>query len=224
MDLRQLTPDLAVTPQIQPEDLPALAEAGFRVLINTRPDSEVGPGEDDAAIGDHLQCPGAPAARLLQVDGEDADAAQTGLMADEHEQADAGKQTAKYRGQQGIEAFETNEMRQGFGKNREQADRTKGLHGESPAEGTQPEGIKRQVDQEVEQAEGEPCGIVGEESDAGGAAGEQPGLPEKHDGQRKEQGAMSFGSDGLLLGSDVADKPFLPGGIWFMLACSRNYS
>ena len=50
MDLRQLTPDLAVTPQIQPEDLPALAEAGFRVLINNRPDSEVGPGEDDAAM------------------------------------------------------------------------------------------------------------------------------------------------------------------------------
>ena len=39
------------------------------------------------------------------------------------------------------------------------------------------------------------------------------------DRQRKEQGAMSFGSDGLLLGSDVADKPFLPRGIWFMLAC-----
>ena len=39
------------------------------------------------------------------------------------------------------------------------------------------------------------------------------------DRQRKEQGAMSFGSDGLLLGSDVADKPFLPGGIWLMRAC-----
>jgi len=37
--------------------------------------------------------------------------------------------------------------------------------------------------------------------------------------QRLRQGAMSFGSDGLLLGSDVAERPFLPGGIWFMLAC-----
>lgn len=46
MDLRQLTPDLAVAPQIQPDDLPALAEAGFRVLVNNRPDAEVGPGED----------------------------------------------------------------------------------------------------------------------------------------------------------------------------------
>lgn len=50
MDLRQLTPDLAVAPQIMPEDLPALAEAGFRVLINNRPDDEVGPDEDDAAM------------------------------------------------------------------------------------------------------------------------------------------------------------------------------
>ena len=50
MDLRQLTPDLAVSPQILPEDLPALAEAGFRVLINNRPDAEVGPAENDAAM------------------------------------------------------------------------------------------------------------------------------------------------------------------------------
>ena len=50
MDLRQLTPDLAVSPQILPEDLPALAEAGFRVLINNRPDAEVGPAENDAAL------------------------------------------------------------------------------------------------------------------------------------------------------------------------------
>lgn len=41
MDLRQLTPDLAVSPQIQPQDVSALAEAGFRVLVNNRPDDEV---------------------------------------------------------------------------------------------------------------------------------------------------------------------------------------
>ena len=146
-------------------------------------------GEDDAAIGDHLQCPGAPAARLLQVDGEDADAAQTGLMTDEHEQADAGKQAAKYRGQQGIEAFETNEMRQGFGKNREQADRTEGLHGESLAEGAQPKGIKRQVDQEVEQTEGQVADVIGEKSQPGRSAGEHFGLTEKHDGEGEDQGA-----------------------------------
>lgn len=46
MDLRQLTPDLAVSPQIDPEDVAALASAGYRVLINNRPDAEVGPELD----------------------------------------------------------------------------------------------------------------------------------------------------------------------------------
>lgn len=41
MDLRQLTPSLAVAPQILPEEIPQLAEAGFKVLINNRPDEEV---------------------------------------------------------------------------------------------------------------------------------------------------------------------------------------
>lgn len=47
MDLRQLSPTLAVSAQIQPSDVKALAEAGFKVLVNNRPDNEV-----DAAI-DH---------------------------------------------------------------------------------------------------------------------------------------------------------------------------
>ncbi|MDN3711325.1 sulfur transferase domain-containing protein [Paracoccus cavernae] len=51
MDLRQLSPEIAVTPQIDIEDLPALAEAGFRVLINNRPDHEVGPDLDSIAMG-----------------------------------------------------------------------------------------------------------------------------------------------------------------------------
>lgn len=50
MDLRQLTPDLAVSPHIQPEDVPVLAEAGFRVLINNRPDDEVGSDQDHVAM------------------------------------------------------------------------------------------------------------------------------------------------------------------------------
>ena len=46
MDLRQLSATLAVSPQILPEDVPALAEAGFKVLVNNRPDDEVGPDLD----------------------------------------------------------------------------------------------------------------------------------------------------------------------------------
>ncbi len=33
------------------------------------------------------------------------------------------------------------------------------------------------------------------------------------------QGAMSFGTNDSLRASDFAEAPFLPGGIWFMLAC-----
>lgn len=50
MDLRQLSPDLAVSPQILPEDVPLLAEAGFKVLVNNRPDDEVGPEIDHDAM------------------------------------------------------------------------------------------------------------------------------------------------------------------------------
>ncbi|MDO5612214.1 MAG: TIGR01244 family sulfur transferase [Paracoccus sp. (in: a-proteobacteria)] len=46
MDLRQLTPDLAVSPQIMPHEVPALAAAGFKVLVNNRPDAETAPDHD----------------------------------------------------------------------------------------------------------------------------------------------------------------------------------
>jgi len=37
--------------------------------------------------------------------------------------------------------------------------------------------------------------------------------------QRERQGAMSFGREGRLGASDFASRHFLPGGVWFMLAC-----
>lgn len=43
MDLRQLTPDLAVAPQLQPADMAALAADGVRLIIANRPDAEIGP-------------------------------------------------------------------------------------------------------------------------------------------------------------------------------------
>ncbi len=48
MDLRQLTPDFAVAPQITLDDVAKAAELGFRTLINNRPNPEV-PAELDAA-------------------------------------------------------------------------------------------------------------------------------------------------------------------------------
>lgn len=40
MDIRTITPDLAVGPQIMPSDMAALAAAGFRSVIDNRPDGE----------------------------------------------------------------------------------------------------------------------------------------------------------------------------------------
>lgn len=41
MDIRPLTPAFAVSPQIEPTDVPALVEAGYKTIICNRPDDEV---------------------------------------------------------------------------------------------------------------------------------------------------------------------------------------
>lgn len=41
MDIRALTPDYAVSPQIEPSDLPALKAAGYTTIIDNRPDGEI---------------------------------------------------------------------------------------------------------------------------------------------------------------------------------------
>lgn len=50
MDIRHITPDYAVSPQISPEDAAAIAEAGFKLVICNRPDSEIGPDLHAAQI------------------------------------------------------------------------------------------------------------------------------------------------------------------------------
>ncbi|MEJ6398492.1 TIGR01244 family sulfur transferase [Yoonia sp. 208BN28-4] len=40
MEIRQITPDYAVSPQIDPEDMEAIAQAGFTTVICNRPDAE----------------------------------------------------------------------------------------------------------------------------------------------------------------------------------------
>jgi hypothetical protein len=37
--------------------------------------------------------------------------------------------------------------------------------------------------------------------------------------RRSGQGAMCFGRAGSLRGADLATRPFMPGGVWFMFAC-----
>lgn len=43
MEIRALTPDYAVSPQIDPSDLPTLKAAGYTTIIDNRPDGEVAP-------------------------------------------------------------------------------------------------------------------------------------------------------------------------------------
>ena len=43
MDIRKLTDDFSVAPQLTPDEMPAVAAAGFRTVICNRPDTEIGP-------------------------------------------------------------------------------------------------------------------------------------------------------------------------------------
>lgn len=50
MDIRQISPTYAVSPQIGVEDVPAIAAAGFKTIICNRPDAEIPPSHHAAVI------------------------------------------------------------------------------------------------------------------------------------------------------------------------------
>ncbi|WOI55271.1 TIGR01244 family sulfur transferase [Palleronia sp. LCG004] len=50
MDIRPITDGYAVSPQIDPGDLPEIAARGFVTVICNRPDAEVGPDQASDAI------------------------------------------------------------------------------------------------------------------------------------------------------------------------------
>ena len=50
MDIRQITPRFFVAPQIDPAEVPQLAEAGITLILCNRPDSEVPPSHQAAAL------------------------------------------------------------------------------------------------------------------------------------------------------------------------------
>lgn len=58
MDIRSLSPDLAVSPQITPADVPAIVSAGFRTVICNRPDSENPPELHAAVIAQAVEAAG----------------------------------------------------------------------------------------------------------------------------------------------------------------------
>jgi uncharacterized protein (TIGR01244 family) len=45
LTVQQIAPDVCVAPQLGPEVMPALAEAGFKAVVNNRPDFEGGPDQ-----------------------------------------------------------------------------------------------------------------------------------------------------------------------------------
>lgn len=50
MDIRPLTDTYAVSPQIEAEDMPAIADRGYGTIINNRPDAEVSPAHQSATL------------------------------------------------------------------------------------------------------------------------------------------------------------------------------
>ncbi|MCG6902319.1 MAG: TIGR01244 family phosphatase [Rhodobacter sp.] len=72
MDLRQITPDYAVAPQIEPADMTELATLGFTTVINNRPDME----NPDTLQSDAMRA-AAQAAGLAYVDNPVVNGAMT---------------------------------------------------------------------------------------------------------------------------------------------------
>jgi uncharacterized protein (TIGR01244 family) len=57
-DIRSVTADFAVAPQISPQDLAELAAAGFSCVISNRPDAEVPPVLSSATLAAAAQAAG----------------------------------------------------------------------------------------------------------------------------------------------------------------------
>lgn len=71
--------------------------------------------------------------------------------------------------------------------------------------------------QALREAEGARAGLLFSLSHGAGAPRDGWSTPEE---QRARQGALVLGQSGALLtGQDIATRPFLPGGLWFLFAC-----
>ena len=67
-----LTPDFSVAPQLQPADMRALADAGFKSVIINRPDGEGGP---EQPLSDDVLRAARVSVTLRREKGHDIDAA-----------------------------------------------------------------------------------------------------------------------------------------------------
>ncbi len=50
MNIKELTPEISVSPQISPDDVAQLADQGFKSIVSNRPDGESADQPDFAAI------------------------------------------------------------------------------------------------------------------------------------------------------------------------------
>ncbi|RYF93257.1 MAG: TIGR01244 family phosphatase [Caulobacteraceae bacterium] len=90
-DIRQVTPDFAVAPQLAPEDMAEAAGRGFRLVINNRPDgedpSQPSSAEMEAAVRTagmdyvHIPVRGGPTPEQVDLNREAIDAADGPVLA-----------------------------------------------------------------------------------------------------------------------------------------------
>lgn len=69
LPIRAVAPDIAVAPQLTPEAMAAVAAAGFRSVINNRPDFEHGPDQPTSAAVEAAAKAAGLEYRFLPVDG-----------------------------------------------------------------------------------------------------------------------------------------------------------
>ena len=58
MDIRPITDRYAVSPQIDPEDMPQIAAAGFKMVINNRPCAEIPPSHQTDIMAEAAKAAG----------------------------------------------------------------------------------------------------------------------------------------------------------------------
>lgn len=69
LPIRQLTPEVSVAPQMEPTDVAQVAAAGFKSLVNNRPDFESGPEQPSSAEIEAAATAAGLAYRFLPVNG-----------------------------------------------------------------------------------------------------------------------------------------------------------
>lgn len=69
LPLRQIAPDVCVAPQLTPEAMADAARAGFKSIVNNRPDFEHGPDQPTSAQIEAAALAAGLAYRWLPVDG-----------------------------------------------------------------------------------------------------------------------------------------------------------